>query len=98
MIVNKKIIKDMELKYRRRFRALAKYHYNAGHDIEEHHERLDVENLHMKDRYKLPDTPEKPFYPGIDKLNLPSYLTETHRFKERKELGHFGILYETPSK
>lgn len=91
MIINNRMVKDMELKYRRRFRALAKYHYNAGYDIIEHHERDDVWNMHMKERYTLPNTPEKHFYPGIDKVNLPVSVSKQLRFRKYPKVGHFGL-------
>ena len=91
MIVSKQIIKDMELKHRRRFRALAKYHYNAGYEVQEHHEREDTWNMHQKERYRLPETPQKPFYPGIDKVNLPYHVANMLRFtKDVKKAGHFN--------
>lgn len=78
----------LELKHRRRFRALAKYHYNAGHDIIEHHERDDIWNMHLKDRYYIePDS--KKFYPGIDTKNPQE--KRKFNFIRHKKIGHFGL-------
>ena len=91
MIVNPRMISDLELRHRRRFRALAKYHYNAGHEVVEHTQREDVWNLHKKDHYRLPDDP-RPFYPGIDKLNLPHTVENILLYrKNQKKIGRFGL-------
>lgn len=84
------MIKQLELKHLRRFRALAKYHYNAGHEVHEHHERDDTWNMHAKDNYRLEDDP-RPFYPGIDKVDKPVYLNRFFRYKKREKIGHFGL-------
>ncbi|OTF83783.1 39S ribosomal protein L54, mitochondrial-like protein [Euroglyphus maynei] len=83
-------VERMELKYRRRFRALAKYHYNAGYDMVKHHERDDVWNMHLKDRYYLPDEPEKKFYPGIDNINFNKDSIASKYTKKIIRAGHFG--------
>lgn len=89
MIVSEVMIKKMQIQYRRRFRALAKYHYNAGHDILEHHEREDIWNLHAKEELRLPEKSE-PFYPGIDQVDLPYNARKMSLFRNDKKVGHFG--------
>ncbi|KAJ6217264.1 hypothetical protein RDWZM_008421 [Blomia tropicalis] len=89
MIVNKQMIKEMELKYRRRFRGLAKYHFNAGHEIVEHHEREDVWNMHEKERYRLPEIEGKPFYPKIDQV--PEMAGTRNHLKTLKKIGRYGL-------
>jgi len=80
-----------ELRYRRRFRALAKYDADAGYDIMPFHEREDYWNLDKKEQYKLPDEKE-PFYPGIDTVELSHRIDNRLRFrKDLKKCGHFGF-------
>lgn len=83
-------VEKMELKYLRRFRALAKYHFTAGYDMVEHHERDDIWNMHLKDRYYIPDEPEKKFYPGIDNINLNKASIASKYTKKIIRAGHFG--------
>lgn len=79
-----------ELRYRRRFRALAKHEYDAGYEIMPHHEREDISNMDKKEKYKLPDE-DKPFYPGIDSVGLDYQMENRLIFrKNRKKCGRFG--------
>lgn len=89
MVVSERMIKNLEVRYRRRFRALAKYHYNAGHEIVEHHEREDIWNMHEKEALRLPES-STPFYPGIDQLDLPQSIKKMSLFRKRNKVGHFG--------
>lgn len=92
MVVDKLLTKNAELQYRRRFRALAKYHYNAGHEIVEHTEREDIDNMHQKERYRLAEDTENPLYPGIDKVRLPYTLRHQLLYrKDRPKIGRFGL-------
>ncbi|XP_027197076.2 mitochondrial ribosomal protein L54 [Dermatophagoides pteronyssinus] len=90
MNLNPTYIERMELKYRRRFRALAKYHFNAGYDMIKHHERDDIWNMHLKDRYYLPDEPEKKLYPGMDNIHFKNGSIATKLMQKYKRAGHFG--------
>jgi hypothetical protein len=79
-----------ELKYRRRFRAVAKEEYDAGYEIMPHSEREDYWNLDKKEQYRLPDEKE-PFYPGIDKIELSYKIENRLRWRKgRVKCGHFG--------
>lgn len=89
MIVSEVMINNLKIHYRRRFRALAKYHYNAGHDIVEHHEREDIWNMHAKEALRLPEKSE-PFYPGVDEVQLPYEVRQMNLFRNDKKIGHFG--------
>jgi len=90
MITNPVHIANLELRHRRRFRALAKYHYNAGQEVVAHTQREDIWNLHKKDQYKVADDP-RPFYPGIDKITLPYKVSNQPIYRKvEKKWGHFG--------
>ena len=90
MITSPLLLKNLELKYRRRFRALAKYHYNAGMEVIKHTQRTDVWNLHRKDFYNLPKDP-RPFYPGIDEVKLPHAVANMLIYrKDQKKFGRFN--------
>lgn len=90
LVVGTQLLKERELLYRKRFRALAKYHYNAGHDVVEHHEREDTWNMHKKELYRVPQD-SRPFYLGLDKLPLPQVVTKMNIFRNKKKIGHFGL-------
>lgn len=90
MVVSRRILKDMEYKHRLRFRALAKYHYNAGSEVIEHTERQDEWNMHKKEKYRLPQD-SKPFYPSIDQVELPYRVSKNLYFRKNVvKLGNFG--------
>ncbi|KPM04192.1 39S ribosomal protein L54, mitochondrial-like protein [Sarcoptes scabiei] len=92
LIVGENLIKREELRERRKFRALAKFHYNAGNEIVKHHERMDTWNLHLKEKFKLADDP-KPYYPGLDCLDLKSYKfyqKKDKNFVPKIRANHFG--------
>lgn len=88
-IVNNKLIQLEELRWRRRFRALAYKHFDAGYEILEHTEREDYWNLDKKERFREPEEKE-PFYPGIDKVDLP-HAVSANRLTLRPTIrvGHF---------
>ena len=89
-IVSEHRIRLEEIRWRRRFRALAHKEFDAGYEILEFSEREDYWKLDTVDRFKEPDEPE-PFYPGIDSVEIP-YEVRANRLPLRttKKCGHFG--------
>ena len=89
-IVNDRLQTLEELRWRRRFRALAYKHFDAGYEIVEHTEREDLWNVEKKERFREPEEKE-PFYPGIDKVDLPYEVTANRlSLRHTKRIGRFG--------
>ncbi|CAG2171228.1 unnamed protein product [Oppiella nova] len=89
-VVSDRIEKLEELRYRRRFRALAHKEFDAGYDVVKHSEREDYWDLAAKERFREPDETQK-FYPGIDSVDIPHQVATTRLWiRKTKKCGHFG--------
>jgi hypothetical protein len=92
-IVSERIIRLEELRWRRRFRAIQHKEFDAGYEIMEQPEREDVENVDKKERFRIPEEPDNPYYPGIDKIEVP-YQVAANRLRftktSLKKAGRFG--------
>ncbi|CAG2115045.1 unnamed protein product [Medioppia subpectinata] len=89
-VVSDRIERLEELRYRRRFRALAHKEFDAGYEVVAHSEREDYWDLEAKERFREPDEP-KPFYPGVDTVEMPHEVAANRlRLRDTKKCGHYG--------